>query len=82
MGPMGKALGENMKIETLSIRDCKARERAQIEFWRGIKDNRSLRVMNLERNRVTDKVASVIAEYIIQEGIVLTDLNLSKNLIA
>lgn len=36
----------------------------------------------MERNRITDKVVAVIAEYIQQEGIALQELNLGRNLIS
>jgi Ran GTPase-activating protein (RanGAP) involved in mRNA processing and transport len=77
---MGIALGENTKLEVLSMRECKAKSTAHSEFWKNIKPNRKIRIINFERSRLTDRVAAAISEYLLEEGIVLAELNLNRNL--
>lgn len=62
MAAVGKALGTNVKLETLSMKETRAKAPAMIEFWKGLKPNRSLRVMNFEKSKCGDKVVAVISE--------------------
>ena len=62
MPAIGKAIGTNVKLETLSLKETKAKVPALIEFWKGIKPNRTLRTMNFERSKCGDKVVAVVAE--------------------
>lgn len=62
MPAMGKALGTNVKLETLSMKETKAKVPALIEFWKNLMPNRSLRSMNFEKSKCGDKVVVVISE--------------------
>jgi|TARA_B110000285_G_scaffold227776_1_gene289632 Ran GTPase-activating protein (RanGAP) involved in mRNA processing and transport len=44
--------------------------------------NRSLKKINVTKTEVTDKVCIEISEYLKQPGLLLHDLNLSRNMIA
>lgn len=61
---MGKSLAENTKLEVISMRDNKAKVPFQIEFWKNLYANKTLKVINVERNRINDKVMIVISEYL------------------
>lgn len=71
MGEMGKSLGENIKLESLSMKLTKAKTQSQMEFWRNIKPNRNIRKLNFEQCKINDKVVGFIAEFIAEEGISL-----------
>jgi hypothetical protein len=64
MPAIGKAIGTNVKLEILSMKETRAKVPALLEFWRGLKTNRSLRVLNFEKSKCGDKVVAVISEYL------------------
>jgi Ran GTPase-activating protein (RanGAP) involved in mRNA processing and transport len=79
MGRFGLALGENTKLEVLNMREIKSKSHAKIDFWKNIRSNIHLRIIDVERNGISDKVVTVVAEYMQEEGIMLQELNLSRN---
>lgn len=75
----GEALGVNTKMEGLSIRENKLKQTQYCNFWELMKENRSLRNINVAKTDVTDKVCIKISDYLKEPDLRLTCLNLSRN---
>jgi hypothetical protein len=78
----GEALSTNTKLEGLCLKDNKLKQTQYCNFWELMVDNKSLRSVDIAKTEVTDKVCVKIAQYLQQQELRLTDLNLSRNLIA
>ena len=75
----GEALGANVNLEGLSLKENKIKQSQYCDFWNLIAENRSLRKINVAKTEVTDKVCAKISTFLQQPDMELLDLNLSRN---
>jgi Ran GTPase-activating protein (RanGAP) involved in mRNA processing and transport len=76
---LGKALGENRRLEILNLGNNRIRAAPFVNFWALMKDNKKLQKINVSKTDLCDKTCEKLAEYLAQSGLSLRDLDLSKN---
>jgi len=76
---IGDAIGENVKLEALVLKDNKIKWVPYQNFWESMLTNKTLLKINLSKTDMSDRVVEKMCEYICQEDITLVDLDISKN---
>eukprot|EP00347_Sterkiella_histriomuscorum_P007848 403347332 len=76
---IGRCLGSNNFISTLNMRNNKSKPIFQQQFFAAMLPNKSLKVLNMERNKLCDQSIDLLANYISQQDIILEELIISKN---
>ena len=76
---LGEALAENKKLEVLIIRENKLKWVPYQNFWNALLPNKTIQKIDLQKTDLGDRVVEKIGKYLEQEGIILTELNFSKN---
>lgn len=81
LGEMARSLADNFRLESISMRESKAKTQSWIQFFGNLMPNKRIQTLNLERCRINDKIAATLSDYLSLDGIALSDLNLTRNLI-
>lgn len=76
---LGEAISDNTKLEVLILRDNKLKWAPYSAFWDNVRGNTSLQKINVSKTDLTDRVLEKMCLYLLDEGLKLVDLDLSRN---
>ena len=76
---LGEAISENTKLEVLVMRENKLKWSPYSNFWDNVRGNTSLQKINVSKTDISDRVIEKMCLYLVEEGLKLVDLDLSRN---